>query len=180
MLFSTASALSAQRSAAMLKQCGSVTSGYSAAVLRLWDDGLRGKLKYWHGKQHVFPLTLVVHLSQTLIDHAVQQARGKINPNLRVRPTYTNTQTCKKLAQCMALCSKSQSTSCINGRCKCNDPVVNFIGNRFLKSVAAIGNAPITKAIGHLMQGIADVKEVLGTILGTFLGPEAKLALKAS
>lgn len=105
---------------------------------------------------------------------------GKINRNLRVRPTYTNTQTCKKLAHCMALCSKSQSTSCINGRCKCNDPVVNFIGNRFLKSVAAIGNAPITKAIGHLMQGIADVKEVLGTILGTFLGPEAKLALKVA
>ena len=47
-----------------------------------------------------------------------------------------------------------------------------------MTAVKAIGNAPITKAIGQLMQGLADAKEVLGTILGAFLGPEAKLALK--
>ena len=50
----------------------------------------------------------------------------------------------------------------------------------FMKSVAAIGNAPITKAIGNLMAGISDVKQVLGTILGAFLPPVAKAALKAS
>jgi len=47
-----------------------------------------------------------------------------------------------------------------------------------MKAIIAIGNAPITKAIGNLMAGIADVKEVLGTIVSAFLGPEAKAALK--
>lgn len=49
-----------------------------------------------------------------------------------------------------------------------------------MKAIQAIGNAPITKAIGNLMQGLADAKQVLGTIVGSFLGPEAKLALKVS
>jgi hypothetical protein len=49
-----------------------------------------------------------------------------------------------------------------------------------MQAVIAIGNAPITKAIGNLMAGLSDVKEVLGTILGSFLPPEAKLALKVS
>jgi hypothetical protein len=72
------------------------------------------------------------------------------------------------------------STSCINGVCKCNDKTVNFFASTFMTAVAAIGNAPITKAIGNLMAGISDVKEVLGTILGAFLPPVAKAALKAS
>jgi hypothetical protein len=49
-----------------------------------------------------------------------------------------------------------------------------------MKAVVAIGNAPITKAIGNLMAGISDVKQVLGTILGAFLPPVAKAALKVS
>ena len=70
------------------------------------------------------------------------------------------------------------STSCINGICKCDDKTVNFMAATFMKSVAAIGNAPITKAIGNLMAGISDVKQVLGKILGSFLSPAAKAALK--
>ena len=49
-----------------------------------------------------------------------------------------------------------------------------------MKSVAAIGNAPITKAIGNLMAGISDVKQVIGTILGSFLSPVAKASLKVN
>ncbi|KAG6847402.1 hypothetical protein H0H93_008449 [Arthromyces matolae] len=47
-------------------------------------------------------------------------------------------------------------------------------------ALAAVGNAGITKVIGQLMKGMADVKEVLGTIAGAVLGPEAKAALKAA
>lgn len=47
-----------------------------------------------------------------------------------------------------------------------------------MKAVVAIGKAPITKAIGNLMAGLSDVKEVIGTILGSFLSPVAKAALK--
>lgn len=72
------------------------------------------------------------------------------------------------------------STSCINGLCKCDDKTVNFMGSMFIKSVAAIGNAPITKAIGNLMAGISDVKQVIGTILGSFLSPAAKASLKVN
>ena len=54
----------------------------------------------------------------------------------------------------------------------------NAFASKYLDAVAAVGNAPITKAIGHLMQGLADVKQVIGFIAGAFLGPEAKLALK--
>lgn len=49
-----------------------------------------------------------------------------------------------------------------------------------MKAITAIGNAPITKAIGNLMAGLSDVKEVIAKILGAFLGPEAKAALKVS
>ena len=48
----------------------------------------------------------------------------------------------------------------------------------FLKDIAAVGNAPITKAFSNLMQGLADVKEVAGTIVGAFLPAPAKAALK--
>ena len=54
------------------------------------------------------------------------------------------------------------------------------MANQFMKSIIAIGNAPVTKAIGNLMQGISDIKEVLPTIVGAVLGPEAKAALKVS
>jgi hypothetical protein len=56
--------------------------------------------------------------------------------------------------------------------------VVDFFTNEFMQGVAAIGNAPITKAIGNLMEGLADVKEVAGTIIGAFLPAPAKAALK--
>ena len=56
--------------------------------------------------------------------------------------------------------------------------MVNLFAGEFIQGVAAIGNAPITKAIGNLMQGLADVKEVAGTIIGAFLPAPAKAALK--
>jgi len=90
---------------------------------------------------------------------------------------------CKEVTDCS--CPKHpntqiHSTSCINGFCSCDNPAINFITGEFLNAVKAIGNAPITKAIGNLMQGLADAKEVLGTIVGAFLGPEAKAALKVA
>jgi len=100
--------------------------------------------------------------------------------NLKIDP---NLKTCKKLKDCT--CPKpnskvTSSVSCINGLCKCNDKAVIFFGNMYMKAIIAVGNAPITKAIGNLMAGIADIKEVIGTIAGAFLGPEAKVALKAA
>jgi len=92
---------------------------------------------------------------------------GKVDPNRK---------TCKRVWDCK--CPGKQSTSCINGLCKCDDKTVNFFGNMFMKSIIAIGNAPVTKAIGNLMAGISDVKEVIGTILGSFLSPAAKASLK--
>ncbi|KAG6852302.1 hypothetical protein C0991_001116, partial [Blastosporella zonata] len=84
---------------------------------------------------------------------------------------------CKKVQDCS--CPKTaKSTSCINGTCQCDNPVINLVGDEFMKAVKGIGNAPITKAMGNLMQGVADVKQVLSTIAGAVLGPEAKAALK--
>jgi precorrin isomerase len=54
------------------------------------------------------------------------------------------------------------------------------MASMFMKAVVAIGNAPVTKAIGNLMAGISDVKQVIGTILGSFLSPAAKASLKVS
>ncbi|KAF5368764.1 hypothetical protein D9615_010400 [Tricholomella constricta] len=90
---------------------------------------------------------------------------------------------CKKLADCS--CPKgadnaAHSTSCINGVCQCDNPVVLFVGDKYLEAVKAVGNSPILKAIGHLMQGLADVKQVVSTIVGAMLGPPAKAALKAA
>ncbi|KAG6918839.1 hypothetical protein DXG01_011244 [Tephrocybe rancida] len=109
------------------------------------------------------------------VDVTSEARKKNADPN-RVIPA-----TCKKLAGYK--CPKSttpgpQSTSCINGFCKCNDPTANAIGGKFLDAVAAVGNAPITKAIGNLMKGIATLKEVAGTIAGAVLGPQAKAALK--
>jgi len=91
---------------------------------------------------------------------------------------------CKKLSDCKCPPkkpgAKMASTSCINGFCKCDDPGVNFFAGQAIEAVKAIGNSGIVKAIGNLMAGISDVKEVLGTIVGSFLGPEAKIALKAA
>jgi len=99
---------------------------------------------------------------------------GKTDPGLK---------TCKTVNDCK--CPKGDpkkihSTSCINGRCKCDDPGIALFANTAMKAIQAIGNAPITKAMGNLMQGLADAKQVLGTIVGSFLGPEAKLALKVA
>ena len=69
-----------------------------------------------------------------------------MNPNLMF---------CKKVMDCK--CPKmpcNQVSSSTNGVCKCNDKTVNFFAATFMKSVAAIGNAPITRAIDNLMAGI--------------------------
>ncbi|KAF8886619.1 hypothetical protein CPB84DRAFT_1827044 [Gymnopilus junonius] len=99
---------------------------------------------------------------------------GKINPNMHF---------CKKVTDCK--CPKKSnkqihSTSCINGVCKCDDAAVNFFAGKWMQAIVAIGNAPITRAVGQLMKGLADVKQVIGTIVGAFLPPPAKLALKAA
>jgi hypothetical protein len=57
-------------------------------------------------------------------------------------------------------------------------PGGEFLAGEFIHGVAAIGNPPITKAIGNLMEGLADVKEVAGTIIGAFFPAPAKAALK--
>ncbi|KAG5652782.1 hypothetical protein H0H81_003662 [Sphagnurus paluster] len=72
------------------------------------------------------------------------------------------------------------STSCINGFCSCDNAAVNVFANVFMDAVKAVGNASITKAIGNLMQGLADVKQVVSIIAGAVLGPQAKAALKAA
>ncbi|KAG6844348.1 hypothetical protein H0H87_007573 [Tephrocybe sp. NHM501043] len=102
----------------------------------------------------------------------VENARKANNAPGRVIPKV-----CKKVQDCS--CPKTaKSTSCINGACQCDNPVVNLVADKFMESVKAIGNAPITKAMGHLMQGLADVKQVVSVIAGAVLGPEAKAALK--
>ncbi|KAG6918843.1 hypothetical protein DXG01_011248 [Tephrocybe rancida] len=104
----------------------------------------------------------------------VENARKANNAPGRVVPTL-----CKKVNDCT--CPKTaKSTSCINGKCQCDNPVINLVGDKFMESIKAIGNAPITKVMGHLMQGVADVKQVLGVIAGAVLGPEAKAALKVA
>jgi len=109
----------------------------------------------------------------------VSNARKANNAPGRVIP-----KACKKLSDCscpMKPNSKTgHSTSCINGFCSCDNAAVNTFTNVFLEGVKAIGNAAITKAIGHLMQGLADVKQVVGVIVGAFLGPAAKAGLKVA
>ncbi|GLB34564.1 hypothetical protein LshimejAT787_0201290 [Lyophyllum shimeji] len=108
-------------------------------------------------------------------------APAPLNNHIPDNPTK---KACKKVSDCS--CPKHpnakeiHSTSCINGFCQCDNPVVGLMAGSFIKAVAAIGNAPITKAIGQLMQGLADVKEVIGTIVGAMLPPPAKAALKAA
>jgi hypothetical protein len=53
------------------------------------------------------------------------------------------------------------------------------MGNEFVKSAAAIGNAPVTKAIGQVMQTVSDIKQVIPSVAGIF-GPEAKAAAKVN
>jgi len=99
-------------------------------------------------------------------------------------PDNPLTHSCKRVTDCK--CPKStnpkilSSTSCINGKCSCNNAAVSLFGQEFLKSVIAIGNAPITKAVSNLMKGMATVEQVAGTIVGAFLPPPAKAALKVA
>jgi hypothetical protein len=46
-------------------------------------------------------------------------------------------------------------------------------------AMAKIGNAPIVKALYNVIQGFEDVKQVIGLIAGTVLGPAAKAGVKA-
>ncbi|KAH8827906.1 hypothetical protein DL96DRAFT_1600829 [Flagelloscypha sp. PMI_526] len=113
-------------------------------------------------------------------DFETQARKANNDPN-RVIPTA-----CTKVEDCSCPVNPNpsngitQSTSCINGFCDCNNPIVGVFANEFLDAVTAIGNAPITKAMSQLFQGIADVKEVAGTIIAQFLPPPAKIALKAA
>jgi len=54
------------------------------------------------------------------------------------------------------------------------------MARKSVDAIAAVGNAPVTKAVGQVMQGMADVTQVASTVAGVFLGPEAKFALKAA
>lgn len=94
----------------------------------------------------------------------------------------TRPKACKKVRDCSCPNNPNSktghSTSCINGFCSCDNAAVNVFANVFLDAVKAVGNAGITKAIGGLMQGLADVKQVLNTIVSAFLPAPLKLALK--
>ncbi|KAG6844352.1 hypothetical protein H0H87_007577 [Tephrocybe sp. NHM501043] len=91
--------------------------------------------------------------------------------------------TCKKVADCKCPAASGpgmRSTSCINGFCKCNDSTIHAVAGKFLDAVAAIGNAPITKAVSNLMKGLATIKDVAGTIVGAVLPPHLRQALKVA
>lgn len=88
---------------------------------------------------------------------------------------------CKQVSDCSCPTGdpkKTHSTSCINGKCSCDNAAVNAVGKDYLKAVAAASNAKVTKAIDQLIKGVADAKEVAGIIAEAALGPEAKAALK--
>lgn len=108
---------------------------------------------------------------------------GSNNFEANARAANMARQQCKAVSDCHCPTHPNakmikRSTSCINGFCSCDNPVVDLFAGEFMEAVKAIGNSPITKAVGQLMQGLADVKQVLGTIAGAFLGPAAKAALK--
>ena len=73
-----------------------------------------------------------------------------------------------------------QSTSCINGVCSCNNPGVNFFGKEFLNAAKAIGESKVVQGVGQTFKVLSDIKQVAGTVVGTFLGPAGKLAVKVS
>jgi hypothetical protein len=55
-----------------------------------------------------------------------------------------------------------------------------FVFYQFMvDAMAKIGNAPIVKALYNVMQGFEDIKQVIGMIAGTVLGPAAKIGVKA-
>ncbi|KDR79500.1 hypothetical protein GALMADRAFT_243604 [Galerina marginata CBS 339.88] len=90
--------------------------------------------------------------------------------------------TARTMCQHVTVCScpkkagaKISSTSCVNGICKCDDHGLNFFASKYLEAVKAFGNAGMTNAIRNIMQGLADLKEVVGTIMGSLLGPETTL-----
>ena len=49
-----------------------------------------------------------------------------------------------------------------------------------MNAIKAVGDSPVVQGIGQAMKVISDVKEVAGTVVGAFLGPVAKTALKVS
>ena len=57
---------------------------------------------------------------------------------------------------------------------------MNAIGAITMESLQALGNSPILNGIGQFFKVIQDIVEVVPTIAGAFLGPEARLALKGA
>ena len=92
---------------------------------------------------------------------------------------------CKKATDCP--CPKTDpndgkmhSQSCINGKCACDDATINAIGGIAMQGLQALGNSPILNGMGQFFKVISDIIEVVPTIAGTVLGPEARLALKGA
>jgi hypothetical protein len=85
---------------------------------------------------------------------------------------------CKKLSDCS--CPKGQSTSCINGSCSCNNAGANFFAKEFVNAAKAIGESKVVQGVGQTFKVLSDIKQVAGTVVGTFLGPAGKIALKTA
>ncbi|KAG6831499.1 hypothetical protein H0H87_004917 [Tephrocybe sp. NHM501043] len=108
----------------------------------------------------------------------VEQARKANYAPGRIAPKQ-----CKQVYECT--CPKTaKSTACIKGWCECDNPGITQVGGFFAKTIlegfAKIGNAPIMKAMEHLMKGIADIKQVVSIIAGQFLPLPARIAFKAA
>ncbi|KAF8055871.1 hypothetical protein FPV67DRAFT_721310 [Lyophyllum atratum] len=129
-------------------------------------------------------LALSVAMAHPIQDRAELNPRSPFNAVPDPSKSHPLRKACKKVTDCSCPNNPNSktghSTSCINGFCSCDNAVVNALSNAFMSSVIAIGNAPITKAIGHLMQGLADAKQVLSTIVAAMLPPPLKAALKTA
>ena len=92
---------------------------------------------------------------------------------------------CKKATDCP--CPKTDpkdgkmhNQSCINGKCACDDPTMNAIGQITMDGLQALGNSAILNGMGQFFKVIQDIVEVVPMIAGAVLGPEARLALKGA
>jgi len=132
----------------------------------------------------LFLASLSMVLSYPLTERSQQSDELILSRFANVPTLPPSAKRCKKVQDCKcpepANPNVIHSTSCINGFCSCDNPVVNFVGGKFIDAVAAVGKAAITKAIGQLMQGLADATQVASIIAGALLGPVAKKALKVA
>ena len=103
----------------------------------------------------------------------------------RPLPTSTSSPSpklCKTWSDCSCPRGPSNqisSTSCINGACSCNNPIINFMDNTLIDGVAKVANSPVFQAMGQVFETFADVEEVAADVAGIF-GPEAKAAAKVT